>query len=187
MTSNTNQNKKILLVSVLSAMVLFGCGRKDDKNSSASVINPYNTSTLASCNMSSTANTQMNIATFVDNGQVRNDIVRVKFSKINSQFLSNGGKLQFFRWRAFSSGQTYMDSTALTFQVLDTSTNSIVLTSNRLFASDVSSYSSSQDMNRYVLVVDIKDYNAEYDVLRSVIYTSAGAVSEYIDTLIPSF
>lgn len=183
--------KKFILITLVFSLMIVGCGKSNRSSETATtgttvdtVVNPTNTA-LAYCNQASSTNTEMKVTVYTENNQIRNDLIRVKFSKMNSSFFSSGSVLQFYRWKAAADGTYSPDSTALPVRVIDTTTNSEVLSSNYVRYSDLSS--SSQDMSRYILVVDIKDASAEYEVIRAMIHSSSGSIFEDINALIPAF
>lgn len=182
--------KKFILITLVFSLMIVGCGKSNRSSDSSSgttidpVVNPTNTA-LAYCNQASSSNTQMKVTVFTENNQIRNDLLRVKFSKMNSSFFSTGSVLQFYRWKAAADGTYSPDTTPLPVRVIDTTSNSEVLSSNYVRFADLSS--STQDMSKYILVVDIKDASAEYEVIRAMIYTSSGTIIEDINALIPAF
>lgn len=146
------------------------------------------------CNEKSQNGITAKMKIFTDSAhQIRNDLMKVKITQIPASFAS-GDYLQFFRWQANTANQVYLDPTPVQarFETLDGK----VLTnfSPVIQWSQVSSIASASGMSdpatflKYVqLVVDIRDPQAQFDVLKIAFYNSSNTATVNMDMLMPSF
>lgn len=121
-----------------------------------------------------------------ENGVVtRRDLTRIKLTRVNSQFISSNAVIQFFRWKANSANMVDTDTTPLQIMFFSNSTGEQVYNGNALRASDLAAYGS--DISQFNMIIDTRDMNADYQVLKMATYLPSGSVVDVIDALIPEF
>lgn len=190
--------KMTLLLTVLA--LLTACGSQKHEQGldlSSRVVTPTNTSSSAPvlyCNQKSQNGLTAKVMVYTDAAsKIRNDYMQVKFTQMPASF-TTGHYLQFFRWQANSSNQVYLDPTPVQarFETLD----GRVLTnfSPVIYWGQVSSIASSwglSDANSFFqnvrLVVDIRDPQANFDVLKIAMYDENNASTINMDMLMPAF
>ncbi len=202
-------NVLLIIIGILSAIINIGCGAtqtspgsSSDSSASASRI-PVDTEEQSSkpfayCNKSKITDLGAIIRTFVDsNSVVHNDFIRLNFRTLSSNFSSNNAYyIQFFRWKVSSANNIDFDSTPLSFRFESKSNFSVQSNyMTQLHWSTVKTHfvnkgvtlnSVSDLFNKYNIVVDLKDPDASYDVLKIALYNGTQSVLED-DMLLPIF
>ncbi|MBK9322055.1 MAG: hypothetical protein IPM97_03690 [Bdellovibrionaceae bacterium] len=187
-----------LLLTLLS--LLTACAAQTNSSDSfASRAAPTTTTSastqpLAYCNQKSHEGLSVNLMVYVDSANnIRNDYMKVKITQIPSDF-ATGSYLEFFRWQANSNGQTYLDPTptqarfeTLSGQIL-TNFSPVIYWGQISQIAKNSGYSDPNQFLQYVrLVVDIRDPQAQYDVLKVAFYNSSNVATIDMDLLLPAF
>ncbi|WP_374029040.1 hypothetical protein [Bdellovibrio bacteriovorus] len=127
---------------------------------------------------------------------VRMDLVYVRLTALPTSFKNDNSYITMWKWLANSSGSTYLDNTALRFFLIDVSTgkaltdwkttlrwSDVVTTASALGITDVQTF-----FNRVNILVDLKDANGEYDVLKIANYdVSTNKAITQTDALLPMF
>ncbi len=190
---------KLLLLSVISvSMVACNQGQSSSTDLSSRIVDSNNSSkALAVCNEGSNSSLALRLRASMNSAGTayRMDQVFLKLTKIPSAFTDGTEYFNFWRWMASSSNSTYIDPTSLNFYLYDTQTKQAVTgVRNALEWSDVSGTASTWGVDaagffqRVILVIDVRDANGEFDVLKTARYNSStNAVVESIDTLLPLF
>jgi hypothetical protein len=199
----TNLKNTILVVT--AALALSACApRGSDSGTSdlTSRLPDTNTSSstkpLAYCNQATASDITAKLRAYVDpsTNTVRMDYMLVRLTALPANFKSDTAYISMFRWLANTSGAASLDSTALSFYIMNPNTG-LAITSwkTTLRWSDVSTAASSlgySDPTSFFaamkIVVNIKDTNGDYDVLRIVNYElSTNKASGQVDALMPLF
>lgn len=192
--------RAVLLLSLLVMLTACGTQKAEDVSSFASrtpvTTIPSNTanSTLLYCNQKSQNGLTAKVMLYTDSSsQVRNDYMKVKFIQMPASF-STGDYIQFFRWQANTSNQVYLDPAPL--QARFESLNGTALTefSSVIYWGQVSSLATSaglSDVNSFMqnvrIVVDVRDPQANFDVLKVAMYNSNNTNTVNMDMLMPAF
>lgn len=184
-----NLLQKIVLTSLVT-LAGFSCSKQKSQSTSSTSLNSniYGSSTLAYCSLGSSTSSTVQLTAFIDaNGQVRPDLMKIRFNSVNSKFYEEAtSAIQIFRWKADSSNQVYLDSTALDLTVFRISDGAEVQTANHLRWSSMRS-STSDKINQYVVRINLNDSVGEYDAIKIVLYSSSGQVIDTLDALLPVF
>lgn len=183
-----NLLKKVVLTSLVT-IAGFSCSKQKSQSASTPLnSNIYGTSTLAYCSIGSSTNSTVQLTAFIDaNGQVRPDLMKIRFNSVSSKFYEDSASaIQIFRWKADNTNQVYLDSTALDLTVFRVSDGAEVLTANHLRWSSLGS-STSDKINQYVVRINLNDSIGEYDAIKIVLYSSSGEVIDTLDALLPVF
>ncbi len=189
---------KATLLLITSAM-LTACGaQKTDTSSSFASRSPVTTtasnSALLYCNQKSQDGITAKVMVYTDSAnQIRNDYMKVKFTQMPVSF-GTGDYIQFFRWQANTSNQVYMDPTPIQarFETLDgtvlTNFSSVIYWGQ---VSNIAASSGITDVNTFFqnvrLVVDTRDPQANFDVLKIAMYNSSNTNTVNMDILMPAF
>ena len=187
-----------ITLSVATLFAFVACGKSSGGGDSASAAGGTTTADAtvnAQCNsFYDTAGSRLagRIATFYDASNVFvEDKLRVRVSTLASSFDQGGYSLQFFRWKADSSGNTSLDSTPLSFTIYYGAT-AISSAMTSISASTAASIrqqyglgnTSSEFFNQVSVVVSGVDNS--WDVLKTVLYNGTTAVAQ-ADALMPLF
>jgi hypothetical protein len=191
--------KAALLLTDLAMLTACGAQKVDGSGSDLSSRTPVMTTTSSApvlyCNEKSQDGITAKVMVYTDSAnQIRNDYMKVKFTQMPAGF-STGDYIQFFRWQANSSNQIYMDPTPV--QARFESLNGTVLTnfSSVIHWDQVSSLAASSGMSdvstflqNVRLVVNIRDPQANFDVLKVAMYSKTdNANIVNMDILMPTF
>lgn len=138
------------------------------------------------------------ISTFYPNGPyagASEDAMRLMVNAVGTDVTGGSGHLiRMFRWR--SSGNAYLDSNPLPFQVVSPDDGRVFLgPRTQLSSSDVaqlaavaglsSTAAASGVLSRFMFIVGNLDY--QWQALKVVVYDSTGARAHEADALIPTF
>jgi len=149
---------------------------------------------IAYCNQKAQGGLTAKLMVYVDaTNKIRNDYMKVKIMQIPASFAS-GDYIEFFRWQATAAGQIYLDPvpTQARFETLDgriiTNFSPVIYWSQ---VSAIAAQNGMSDVNTFFqnvrLVVDIRDPQASYDVLKIAMYNSSNTNTINMDMLLPSF
>lgn len=181
--------KKIALISLLT-IAGFSCSKQKSQSTSSPTLNSniYGSSTLAYCSIGSSTSSTVQLTAFIDaNGQVKPDLMKIRFNSVSSTFYDDSvSAIQIFRWKADNTNQVYLDSTALDLTVFRVSDGAEVQTANHLRWSSMRS-STSDKINQYVVRINLNDNLGEYDAIKIVLYSGSGQVIDTLDALLPVF
>ncbi len=165
------------------------------RSTSSSTSSTTSNGTLTSCNQGKSASVQLNLMSYAVNGAYRNDLMRAKITSIADAFKTTSNYIQMFRWQALSNSLVYLDPTPVNIR-LEKISDGTVLTNYQSYLrwSDISyvatnlGVSTPADLFNLVrLTIDIRDPNAEYDVLKVGYYNSSNTALESFDMLMPLF
>lgn len=199
---NSDLILKLILLSVITATIAAcspGQSSSTDLSSRSLDTGPGNTKTLAVCNQatmdSSSMSANMKAATNAAGTSYRLDQAILKLSSVSSDFVNGSDYVNLWRWMASTSNSTYIDPTPLNFYLYDTQTaQPITGLKSSLKWADVSATATTWGLDsaaffqRVVLVVDLRDVNGEFDVLKLSRYSSStNAVVDNLDMLLPLF
>lgn len=194
---NTQTTLKAALILTVLAM-LTACGPQKavdatDYSSRAPETTKSNPAVLY-CNQKTMSGLTAKVMVYTDaSNQIRNDYMKVKFTQMPPSFAS-GDYIHFFRWQANSAGQIYLDQNPVQarFETLDGQ----ILTnfSSVIYWGQVSAIAAKwglTDVNQFFqyvrLVVDIRDPQAAFDVLKIAMYNSGSTNTINMDMLMPAF
>jgi hypothetical protein len=200
---NMNRQNTLKTVLVLTILVMMtACGQaKDDSSgdlaSRATTATPTataTTKTYAYCNQRTKSGLAANLMVYADStGAVRNDYMKVKFTAVPADFAS-GSYIEFFRWQANTSGTTYLDPTPTQARIETASGQILIPFSPVIYWGQLSQLAAnagisdpSTFMQQIRLVVDTRDPQGQYDVLKIAYYNSSNAAIINMDMLMPLF
>ncbi|MBX2987056.1 MAG: hypothetical protein KF802_04080 [Bdellovibrionaceae bacterium] len=201
MNLNPTQKKLSMVVLMLAALVLSGCGAAkstDSADLSSRVTDTSNTARAWSyCNegLSQGQSFKLSLYSYTENSQVRNDLMYAMPSALPSDFTTSNDYFQFYRWQASAGSATYLDTSPLSFSILNPSTGATILsTRTALRWSDVSGLaaqmgvSTPKDFFRRVwIIIDLKDPSAQFDALMTVLYRNDNSQRDHSNMLLPIF
>ena len=135
---------------------------------------------VTSCQKAVGTDMSVNItATKTSSGAINNSLVKIKFNRLSSLATQGGNKVVFFKWRV-AGAEASMDSTPLNVSRYSLSSGNVDdSTKNYITASTVTT---SQGY-----YIDLNDVDGVYQVLKAVVYNSAGSVVAQQNILIPQF
>lgn len=202
---NTTQRtlKAALLLTVLALLSACSAQKKSQgsmDSSSRIIAAPGNTtsstsSSLLYCNQKSQGGLTAKLMVYTDTANhLRPDYLKLKFTEMPASFES-GDYIQFFRWQANTSGQVYLDPvpTQARFETLDgqilTSFSPVIYWGQVADIASRSGMSSVSTFLQYVrLVIDIRDPQGSFDVLKVAMYKRADNSNTLnMDMLMPAF
>lgn len=199
--TTSNSNKMILTLSMtVIALSLTACGAKQSSETefasraTTTEISGSTKNLLAYCNKGSGTTFTAQTKAWIENNQVtRVDFIKGRLT-LPETFLTNGNYIQMFRWKANSSGQTYLDSNPVQFRVMNNSNYALTPYISAMSWNTVSSAAGSikattaaSFFSQTQLAIDLKDPYAEFDVLKVVVYNSSNQPVDQVDLLIPVF
>lgn len=205
MKTNSQKLKLTLLLGVVLLLTACGASKSvtdDYANSSrldTSTItaNQNNTSRpLAKCNQGS--NSQIGVATSIyTSGEViANNKINLKITKIPTYFSQNQNYIEFHKWMMNSSGSKIWGSTRMYFHIYSIATSELLSDNNQYLywadlqsaAQKVGASTPEQFFKRVRFVIELEDYDAEYDVISTQYFNQSdnSKLSE-LNTLIPVF
>ena len=196
------KNSKLLTTMFLLgiAAVMTACGSRNSATAigtsdlSSTSTSQYN---VASCNQKTSSGIAASLKTYTSNGSTDFNYVWVRMTTLPNGFAAGTSNITFFKWMANSSGSTYLDSTRLSFVMVDSQTGQYLISNwvTSLSWSDVSTtaqglgiYDAQTFFNRMNILVYLNDPSAQYDVLKIASYsTSSTSVQSQMDILLPPF
>lgn len=154
--------------------------------------------TVLLCNQATGTELSMKMKVYraSDTDEIRNDYIVAKLTALPTTFKTGASYISMFKWLADTTGNTYLDNAALSFIVMNPDSGLAVTNwAASLRWSDVSAAATTLGLsdpqaffNKMIIIVDLKDVNADYDVLRITNYNSATNKSlNQVDGLIPMF
>lgn len=183
--TNTKYKKQFLLATVIVIGFLTSCSSTKSSTPAVTTLssNPLLLSgkALAQCNQTTDSNFSFNSSVVTDqSGSVSNDWIKIKFSYLSTTVTSSGTNiLRFYKWRVIA-GASQLDSTPLTFALYDTSTGQTV-------SSSMTSIAANQITQTTGIYIQLNDPSGVYQVIKPVVYNSAGTVVAQVNSLIPAF
>jgi hypothetical protein len=204
MNTQTSNKRIAMLAGLLAALAMSGCGSHVTSRGSSSsdlasrsVVSAEN----ASCNGFSSSQTKLTgkMAVYYEANKAVTDKIRVRITGINATFDTNNKYvIKMFKWKAYDSNQTSLDSNPLTFTLRDnwgTLSSPMdqinITTANQIAVNkSISAVNASDFFNKTEFVVENVDLT--WDVLKVVLYDytndpNNGVVIGQVDALMPAF
>nr|BFD62381.1 hypothetical protein BdHM001_10620 [Bdellovibrio sp. HM001]BFD67715.1 hypothetical protein HAGR004_27370 [Bdellovibrio sp. HAGR004] len=160
-------------------------------------IGSANSKALAYCNQGSANGITGKLKVFVDSYKyVRMEYVYLRLTALPESFKTGGSYISMWKWLANPSGYTNLDSSALNFALMNPSTGQYLTGwKTTLKWSEVVNVASSMGytdpqnfFNNVNILVDLKDQNGDYDVLKVANYdASTNKAINTMDALLPLF
>lgn len=191
------------ILTISSALLLSACGASKQQagvidDSSRVVPNTSSTTKpIAYCNQATGSEISAKLRAYTDASNVaRMDYIYVRMTALPASFSSDSTYISMWKWLSNSGGYTYLDSSALRF-ILVSASNGQALTDwkTTLRWSDVSSIAAKMSATtpeaffaQVNILVDLKDVQGDYDVLKITNYDvlTNKSVSQ-TDALLPLF
>ncbi len=191
------------ILTISAALFLSACGASKQQtgfidNSSRVVPNTSSaTKPLAYCNQGTGTEISAKLKAYTDASNIaRMDYVYVRMTALPKNFTSDSTYISMWKWLSNSGGYTYLDSSALRFILVNASTGQALTDwKTTLRWSDVSSIATNMTatsvedfFSKVNILVDLKDVQGEYDVLKITNYDvlTNKSVSQ-TDALLPMF
>jgi len=183
----TNQKHKVqnLFIVLIAAATVSACGTSKsnsvNQNNFSSANSQLNSQKqLTNCSSSVNSDIALNINAITDSaGQIDPNWVKIKFNFLSTTATQSGNTVRFFKWKV-SGGQSLLDQTPLSSQFYN-------LTSGQPTATAATSTSVVEISATRGLYLQLNDPSASYQVIKAVVYNSAGQVVSQINSLIPQF
>lgn len=197
---NMSMKAKLLAVALMS-LSLAACSGGSATNS-VDLASRSTTSTTDTtkawiqCNAATGSNVDVHLMAWYENANtLRNDLMKVRLYRLPSDFASSNSYVQMFRWQGNTAGSVYLDSTPLQFEVWDGVSGAQLLSARSSVRwNDVSTAASQLGITdpttffrRAILKVDLRDPNANFDALMTVLYNSSNVEREHVNALLPVF
>ena len=201
-------HKLVLTITIsLLALSQIGCGSKKfsssgstDQASREVVDSNTNTASknLALCNRGSTSQATADLMVYKDANGSRMDYLRVKLSNVTSDFSASGKDVavRFYKWKMNANGSRFADNDPLKMRLESRNGFQAVGNYNEELSwgfataaaksAGVTLSSQAHLFDNYSLLVDLRDYSGEYDVIRMIVYNGETITSQK-DILIPAF
>lgn len=169
------------LTMIASIAFLTSCGvTKTNDTSSTYNFSSSSTKVLASCNKASDSNMSVSLSTVTSAyGTVDYNWTKVKFNYLSSAATASGNTVRFYKWR-IANGQTVLDQTALAAYTYNLSTGSTT-------SSGTNSVAATSITSNQGYYINLNDSQGLFQVLKVVVYNSAGTLVAQKDMLIPQF
>lgn len=200
-TSSQKILTTVLLMAVATLMT--ACGSSNTatstdlaSRSSATTTTDASNKALAVCNYASASGLAAKQKAYQDSSGYRFDYVWVRLTTLPSGFASDSNYIAMWKWMANASGSTYIDQTALSFALVDSTTNKYITNwKTTLKWSDVSATASSMGyadpasfFARVNILVKLNDATGQYDALKITSYNSStNQAATQLDSLLPLF
>lgn len=176
-----------LILTATALLTLSSCGSsKSSQAATTTVVNQSSTVTNAgnkvvtSCQKSVGTDMSVNISAVKNSsGTINNSLVKIKFNRLSATATASGNVIRFFKWKV-SGNQAYLDQTAL-------NTTRYVLSTGNADQASTSAVTASSVSTTQGYYVDLQDEAGVYQVLKAVVYSSAGAIVSQHNILIPQF
>lgn len=171
-------------IAVLAATVLSSCGAsKSTQNEFNMYDQASNTivtvsSAKASCTEASNADLNAQISAVSQNGQIDPNWIKIKFNYLSSQVTASGNVVRFFKWKV-TNNQTYLDPAQLAITPYNLNSGSTQTTVQEIAAQAITT------SNGYF--INLNDAQAQFQVLKMVVYSSTGSIVAQTNILIPQF
>jgi len=177
---NSTYLKLALIAFTTALMTACGTSKSNPTASTSTAYDFGTTKALASCNKTKDSNFSINTASVNDtNGQSSTEWIKLKFNFLSSTVTTSGNTIKFFKWRVVGS-TAQMDNTPLNFAKYD-------MSSGQTVGATVSTMSALELSSSQGLYIQLNDPNLQFQVLKAVVYNSAGTIVAQINTLIPGF
>lgn len=199
------QTKKALLLSLMM-LGLAACGASKNAPSGSTdlasrapidVVAQNPNTAWAYCNegVSKALGFKATMMAYIDNNQIRNDLMYLKLASLPAGFGNGDLYLQMFRWQANTSGAAYMDPTPLKFRLMRQAGGAEILAHrDYLRWSEISTAASQMNVGvedffkHTFIIVDTKDPLGQFDAFRVVAYRKSDNKSAgEVDVLMPVF
>lgn len=200
------KSSKQIITAVLAlsaAALLIGCSPQNIAGSSEessrvteTTVSTSSAKPLAYCNQGTGTEISTKMKVYQENNSIRMDLVWVRLTNLAENFKTDKSYIAMWKWLSNSAGSTYLDSSSLQFVLVD-STNNQALTGwkTTLRWADVAQIASGMGItdaqtffNRVNILVDLKDAQGEYDVLKISNYDpSTNKSISQTDALLPMF
>ncbi len=172
-----------LAIITLTAALVSACGntKSDPATTPSTAVDLYSAKLLATCNKTKDSNFSVNTSNVTDSssGQMNADWIKMKFNFLSTSVTATGNTIKFFKWRVLGATAD-MDNTPLSFGKYD-------LSSGQTTGTSVTSMNASEMSSTSGLYIQLSDPNAQYQVLKMVVYNSSSQIVAQINTLIPGF
>lgn len=175
-----------LILAATALLTLSSCGTSKSSESTvntaiqSSTVTNAGTKVVTSCQKATGTDMSVNISAVKNSsGTINNSLVKIKFNRLSSTATASGNVVRFFKWKV-SSNQAYMDQTPLTV-------TRYVLSSGTVDQSATNSITASTVTTSQGYYIDLNDAAGEYQVLKAVVYSSAGTIVSQQNILIPQF
>lgn len=185
----------ILLLSATAFLTACGATKAQEGTTNSSSVDT-SSKPLSYCSQAANSDVSAKLKVYMDqSNNVRYDYVYVRLAAIPSNFQSGGSYISMWKWMANSSGSTYLDNTALNMMLVSNSGQALTDWKSSLRWSDIQTAASNQGysdaaafLNNVNVLVDLKDTNGEYDVLKISNYdASTNKATSQVDALLPMF
>ncbi|MES2803869.1 MAG: hypothetical protein V4654_15355 [Bdellovibrionota bacterium] len=171
------------LIIATALLTLSSCGTSKSSQSTtaqASADTNAGTKVVTSCQKAVGTDISVNISAVKNSaGTINNSLVKIKFNRLSSIATASGNTMRFFKWKV-SGSQVYLEPTNL-------SVTRYVLSSGVVDASAATSIAASAITTSQGYYIDLNDEAGAYQVLKAVVYNSAGNVVTQQNILIPQF
>ncbi|KYG70096.1 hypothetical protein [Bdellovibrio bacteriovorus] len=200
------KNSKQLLTTILvltATALLTACGSSNTAGSSdfsSRVVDTgtsSSTKSVAYCNQRSANDITAKLKAYTDNSNyVRMDFVYARLTSLPATFKSDSSYISMWKWLANSSGSTQLDNTPLQFIIVHPTTGQALTGWMKTMRwSDVATVASALGVtdpqtffSAVNILVDLKDTQGEYDVLKVTNYDlSTNKSLNALDILLPAF
>lgn len=193
------------LLTISAAVFLTACGSGKNQTGSTDFSSrtppPADIGTsskaIAYCNQGTGSEIKMKMKVYKDTSNaIKMDFVYVRVTSLPANFKEGKTYISMWKWLSNTSGYTYLDPASLQFILLDSSTGQALTGwKNTLFWSDVVTIASGMGIteaqaffDRVNILVDLKDAQGEYDVLKITNYdSSTNKPVSQTDALLPLF
>lgn len=177
---NSSYVKLALIALTAALMTACGTSKSNPTATSSSAYDFGSSKLLANCNKTKDSNFSINTGSVTDSsGQYSTEWIKLKFNFLSSAVTTSGNTIKFFKWRVVSN-TAQMDNTPLSFAKYDLSSGSTV-------GATVTSMNVLELSSSYGLYIQLNDPNAQFQVIKAVVYNSSGSIVAQINTLIPGF
>lgn len=200
---NTMNKLFTTILTLSAASLLTACGASKQVGALESSSRTLDTTSMATakplayCNQATGTEINAKLKVYTDSSNtVRADYVYVRMTSLPANFKADSTYIAMWKWLSNNAGYTYLDSTALNFILVNASTGQALTGwKNTLRWSDVSAIASGMGIedaqaffDKVSILVDLKDTQGEYDVLKITNYdmTTNQSLSQ-TDALLPLF
>ena len=175
-----------LFLTATALLTLSSCGTSKSSQSAvntavqSSTVTNAGTKVVTSCQKAVGTDMSVNISAVKNSsGTINNSLVKIKFNRLSSTATASGNVIRFFKWKV-ANNQAIMDQTPATV-------TRYVLSSGSVDQSASNSITASTVTTSQGYYIDLNDAAGEYQVLKAVVYSSAGTIVSQQNILIPQF
>lgn len=174
------------LILAASILTLTSCGSK--KSSAAATTTIVQSSTVENAGNKVVTSCQKAIGTDMSvhisavktsSGAINNSLVKIKFTRLTTAITQSGNTIRFFKWRV-SDSQALLDSNPLESTRYVLSTNTI----DEAAQTGITATTVTTSKGYYI---NLDDADGIFQVLKAVVYNSAGSIVAQQNILIPQF